>query len=271
MPTFLELYLVCNFVLNMLAIFVCKKVFKGKAGLIKICLFCLVQTTIKFLLDYFKTNLVAEMLVVFFSSLSGLIIVFGLNHISKLIKFGAVYFAFLVLVLGGQFVLSVVTHQTAINYISNRYLLLQASLGIVAYSISHLLVDYFSLKRDFLLTRDCTLEIGDSKIAITGFIDTGNKLVDPESNKGVVIVNLSAVKTHLPTNVYADIVLATNSCGKLEKIHKIKYITISGTNFITVFKPSQFLVSGRPIDCFVGICTDSTIKSHDALLNASCF
>lgn len=270
MQTIIELHIVVYFFINLFMLLSAKILLKKQTKTIFIVFAAIILCLIKFLMDYFAAIIYAQFAVIIFATMSAMIIVFKIKHISKLAAYVGIFMMFYGIVFSLQFVIVSVLGQQSINYASNYFLLCQFAFCLIAFSLVLLFSNLFASIKEEQLSRDCQILIANTKINLSGFIDTGNKLIDPKSKKSVIIVNGEAIKPYISSKLYADIMLSTNKTGQIEQIHKIKYSTISETNYITVFKPEEFLVSGKKIDCYVGVAIKSIIQNYDALLNSSC-
>lgn len=267
MPTVIELHILTYFCLFFLMSKSVKILLKtcGKtwAMLLSSAVFCV----IKFLMDYFNANIYAQIAVVFFYVLTANLGVHKFSHVYGLIAssciFGFYYACLMGLNAGLCLIIGVNMH-----YISNLYLVLVCGINLIMYSLLNVFKEYYKLKSNLKLTKLCTLKVGNRKMQFSGFVDTGNSLKDPVSGKSVVIISMQILKKALSNQMYADILFATNASGNFLDIHKIKYATISGTNFITVFKPQSFLAEGKIVDCYIGV--SSTEIACGALLNVAC-
>ena len=90
------------------------------------------------------------------------------------------------------------------------------------------------------------------KIEITGFLDTGNKLVDPITNKPIILINKKKIKgcIHIRSPMYVPY-NSLNHHGLLECI-KPKYIRINDkklTNYLIGLSEESFKLNG--IDCLL--------------------
>ena len=90
------------------------------------------------------------------------------------------------------------------------------------------------------------------KLEITGFLDTGNKLVDPITNKPIILINKKKIKgcIHIRSPMYVPY-NSLNHHGLLECI-KPKYISINDkklTNYLIGLSEESFKLNG--IDCLL--------------------
>ena len=270
MPTYIELHLLTFFIITALIEQSIKQIMKTKAKGWAICLCAAVFAVIKFLMDYFCTGIIAQLAVIFFYFLSSNLLLHKFSHITKLVSSMLVCIVFYFVSAGFQIVFSKFLNIQTLYAMSNFYLLTLLGFCMISFWVFALVREYILTNKSIKLSKLATFKIDQQNITLKGFIDTGNNLVDKQSGLGVVIVNINSIKKFVSNKVYADILFCTNSSGELEQIHKIKYSTISGTDFITVFRPKNFIVSGRNIDCMIGITFSSFTNDYEAIMPAIC-
>ncbi len=118
---------------------------------------------------------------------------------------------------------------------------------------------------NYKLLRDCRLFLFDKCINLSGYIDTGNFLKDKNSGKNIVIVNALLIQKHIKKN-------QMTMSEFLNKIgyKKLNYSTVSGDSYLYIFKPQNFTVEDKNLDCYVGINFNNTFSNFDCLLDSSC-
>ena len=219
---------------------------------------------IKFLLDFYSCNLGLQVLIIAVCFFVSILIVNKLDHISKLIISSFVAVLYYLCLVAINFIITYFIFNSTVYYISNFYLSLQLGLSFFIFALFLIVTQYLKTKNPLKLVHKIYLTIANTKIELTGFLDTGNSLKEPSSGKGVVIVKLESIKPYITQQMYADLMFGVNSSGCFLDIKKIRYSTISGTNFITVFKPAKVELNKNVIDCFIGITMQDIL--YDALL-----
>lgn len=269
MLAYIELYILCYFCLAFFMQLAIKNLLCTKLKLASSILFALIFCALKFVQDYFAVKLIYQTLIcgLYFALAS--ILLHKTNHISKLGQVVAVSVVYYLCLQGANLAVTTIILGQQTNYINNFYLVCLFGLNLVIYSLAMLLIGILKTKTNIKLTHSCKLKISSKAIPISGFLDTGNKLVDTASGLPVVIVNISAIKKYISSQMYADILFATNASGAFKNMHKLKYATVSGTSFMTVFTPGSFTVGGKPVQVAVGI-TSQNSNECDALLNLAC-
>lgn len=269
MPTIIELHLLSNFITLLFMMIIVKAYTKNRVCCFSIIVSSAMFAIIKFLMDYFNSNMFAQYTVVLFYLITSNIIVFKLNHISKLVTCSVICFIYYLLIYGISSIINLQILKMPMFYLSNYFLLFSMGCNCVVFSLAYAIAVYFENKKHISLTRFCKLRFGYSEYSIVGFLDTGNRLVDNKTGLPVVIVNLAKIQDKLNTNQYLDVLEATNRSGLFCDIRKIQYSTVSGLNVMTIFKPTLFEVESKPIDCYIGVSVKNNIN-YDALLNLAC-
>ncbi|MCL2755899.1 MAG: sigma-E processing peptidase SpoIIGA [Firmicutes bacterium] len=121
--------------------------------------------------------------------------------------------------------------------------------------------------------RDVVIHHRGEQFKILSYMDTGNRLTDPESGAPVVVISLSLFLKMFP-DISPDRILL----NKLEKegIEEGKYInfsTVAGKSKMFTFKPSKLeIIKGKTCDKVrlgVSMKGFKDVVKYDALLNAS--
>ena len=129
-------------------------------------------------------------------------------------------------------------------------------IGII--SLTPLLIFLFyyqnkKLKNQYSLYHTVKIAISSFNLTVTGFLDTGNKLIDPITKKPIILVSKSKLKG-------------------LNKIRSPMYVpvkTISGSDIIECYKPDNILIDNNLIKNYlIGKCkTNIKMEGIDCLLN----
>lgn len=268
MPTIIELYIFAYFSLLLFIMLAVKIFLKTKANIFSMVIACLMFAIIKFLLDFYMLHLAWQVVIIGIYTILSFLVVHKLNHISKLIVSAFIFLIYYLCLAGINWFITVIVFKQQLNYISNYYLIFIIGLNLLIFATFLAVITYLKAENPLKLTQKCELIINNTKIPLIGFLDTGNALKDDKSGESVVVVSIDSLKAYLTDKMYADLIFSTNASGVFNKLHKLKYTTISGTNYITVFKPQSFTVNGNKINCFVGV-TIQTMK-YDALLSYAC-
>ena len=183
------------------------------------------------------------------------LVCFGYKDIRYLCK-NVIYFYLVSMLLGGvmyffdnQFMLSddglVSTNSGMFKY-----------LVIVLISVWLLYLFLFKIKElrnHYSSYYSCLIYIDDdNKIRVSGFLDTGNKLVDPYSRKNIILVN---------KDVLGDI--------RIRSPIYVPYNSLNNHGLLTCFKVKKIVIDGKENDDFlVGISNEKMyIDGIDCILN----
>ena len=93
----------------------------------------------------------------------------------------------------------------------------------------------------------------DYKLNITGFLDTGNKLIDPVTNKPIILINKKLIQSKI-------------------KIHSPMYVpynTIKGHELLECIKPKKIIVNNQELNNYLVGLINNSIKLNgvECLLN----
>jgi hypothetical protein len=107
--------------------------------------------------------------------------------------------------------------------------------------------------------RDLIITVKGKRFRVKGYLDTGNRLVDPESNTPVVIISMSLYLKMFPISVG----------------HYVDFSTVDRTAKMFVFRPSEFQVRSKraftPHNVSLGVSMTAfrDVNKYDALLHAN--
>ncbi len=143
-------------------------------------------------------------------------------------------------------------------------------LGLVTYAffVGKAIQNFFNEKKLAKFNFSLKVFVDKKSCVLNAYLDTGNILVDTQSNKGVVVVDYKTISKVVDISV-VDLVLKKN-VNNLKNSHYIPYTTISGkTQTMLVFEPDCTIIDNkRQIDCMLGISISGLAKSEfDALIN----
>ena len=155
---------------------------------------------------------------------------------------GVIYFFDLQFSFGDK---GVVTNDcNAINYL----LVIVFGIGVLYFY----LYKVRDLKNDYNNYYSCLIYLDDdNSIKLSGFLDTGNKLKDPYTNKNIVLINKKVIANF---KVHSMIYVPYNSLNNhgLLKCFKVRKIVIDGkesTDFLVGISEEEMFIDG--IDCIL--------------------
>ena len=182
------------------------------------------------------------------------LVCFGYRDVRYLLK-NVIYFYLVSMLLGGviyffdlQFSFGdngVVTNDcNAINYL----LVIVFGIGVLYFY----LYKVRDLKNNYNNYYSCLIYLDDdNSIKLSGFLDTGNKLKDPYTNKNIVLINKKVIANF---KVHSMIYVPYNSLNNhgLLKCFKVRKIVIDGkesTDFLVGISEEEMFIDG--IDCIL--------------------
>ena len=196
------------------------------------------------ILVLFNINYIVLTMLKIIISIFMIIISFGYRDIKYLIT-NFIYLFMVSFILGGILILF------KNNYSKLHYLL-------IAIFLTPLLIIVFykqnkKIKIQYALYHSVRIVISSITLNITGFLDSGNKLIDPITKKNIILVSKTKLKG-------------------INKIRSPMYVpvkTISGSDLIECYKPDKVIIDGKRINNYlVGRCkTNIKMEGIDCLLN----
>lgn len=227
MKIYYEEIFILNFLLDFMILYGTKRILKRNNGLIRIVISSIVGSFTTFLLFIDISNFLLFILKIIISFIL-VLISFGFRNIIK----NTIYFYLISIIIGGS---------AYLFEINNKFFLVLSSFIVV----SILIKEFLSYKEIYSNKYLVTIIINGKKYKLEGFIDTGNRLIDPISRKSVVLCNL---------NINSDSVIY------------VPYKALNTTGVIKCIKPDRIIVGDKEIDCLVGISNDKFSLEENCIL-----
>jgi stage II sporulation protein GA (sporulation sigma-E factor processing peptidase) len=125
--------------------------------------------------------------------------------------------------------------------------------------------------------RAVTIECNNEKFNATGFVDSGNSLVDPQTNAPVVIITMSLFLKIFPQTKLEKVYLNKLDTENIALGHYINFSTVGKSGKMFVFSPTLFSVGERArgekcaknVMLGVSMSGFSGAVKYDALLNVA--
>lgn len=107
------------------------------------------------------------------------------------------------------------------------------------------------LKNNYNKYYKVELEINNKKIKLNGFLDTGNKLVDPYKKRPIILVNKLLIQNN-----------------NLKKI-LVPYSSVNNHNLLECIKVKNIKINDKKVkkDCLIGLMDNVNIDGIDCILN----
>lgn len=261
--TWIEIYLLTFFSLNYFALLLIKKVFKKGDSHIKLIVASLMFSALKIILDLY-VNFQLQIIILIVFTIVEIAVIYKPNNYKIMIKYSILATIYILFCYCESVFLQILCNKT-INLLSNICNFCILSFCLINFALLTVLYEKFIKNNNIKLLKQCKMSL-DSKVAIfSGFVDTGNRLVDKKSGSEIVIVNFSAIKI-----IFENIGQSINIFLSSPKCRKIEYNTISGKGYLYIFKPQKFIVEDNIFDCYVGIDFSNSFSEFDCLLSGSC-
>lgn len=226
MNVYYEEVFILNYLLDFMILYGTKRILKRNNKMIRVIIGSLIGSFTTFLLFIDISNFILLIMKIVTSILL-IIITFGFKNIIKNI----IYFYLISIVLGGFCYLF---------EINNKFFLILSSFVVIGILIR----EFLSYKEIYSNKYLVTIIINKKKYNLEGFIDTGNRLVDPISKKNVVLVNLNINSNNI---IY------------------VPYKALNTNGVIKCIKPDKLFINKKEINnCLIGI------SNHKFNLDENC-
>ena len=227
MNIYYEEVFILNFLLDFMILYGTKRILKRNNKLIRVAVGSIIGSFTTFLLFINISYLLLLILKIIISILL-VIISFGFRNIIKNIM----YFYFLSIIIGGS---------AYLLDINNKFFLIISSFIVVIILIR----EFISYKEIYPNKYLVTIYINSRKFCLEGFIDTGNRLIDPISKKSIILVNL---------NIDSD------------RYIYVPYKALNCNGIIKCIKPDKVLINDMLFDCLIGISKDKFELEENCIL-----
>lgn len=245
MKIYLDVVIIINFLLDFNILYITSNVLKRRTNFKRLLLSSLFgEITLLFL--FVKINTILLFFIKVLICLLMCTISFSYNNLKYTVN-NMSYVYMISTIYGG--VLYLIKTNIDNNYI---YLII---LVILLPLFTKEIMNYFKrIKTNYNYYFKIKINFNESKnIILNSFLDTGNKLVDPYTNKGIILVDYNKIK-------------------KLVKIRSpiyIPYKSLNNSGLLECFKPLSIEVNGKEFKNYlIGISKDSfNIDGIDCILN----
>ena len=255
MKVYLDLVIIVNFVFDLILLISVNYILRRNVKWWRLGLGSLVGALTLFIM-FFKISNLVMLLFKFMVSLLMLIVTFG-YHDFKYFRKNVLYFYLVSMLMGGGIYFLKGQFSYSNNGLVFKKNSLQISYGIV---ILLSLIVYFKymisfkgLKNNYSNYYKCEIYFDERNfITVNAFLDTGNKLNDPYSNKSIVLVNEEKLKDiRIRSPIY------------------IPYNSLNNHGLLTCYKAAKLIIDGKENDKFlVGISNNNFFMDGiDCIIN----
>ena len=227
MSIYYEEVFILNFLLDFMILYGTKRILKRNNKIVRLIISSIIGSFTTFLLFVNISDLLLLILKIIISIIL-VIIAFGYRNIIK----NTIYFYLLSIIIGGSAYL--------LN-INNVFFLVISSFIVIVVLIK----EFLSYKEIYSNKYLVNIIINKKKYCFEGFIDTGNRLIDPISKKSVVLVNL---------NIDSD------------RFIYVPYKALNYNGVIKCIKPDKLIINNKEFDCLIGISKDKFNLEENCIL-----
>lgn len=227
MKIYIEEVFILNFLLDFMILYGTKRILKRNNKNIRIIISSIIGSFTTFLL-FININNLLLFIVKLLISIILVYIAFGYKNIFKNI----LYFYLISIILGGVCYL----------FDINNKIFLVISCFIV---ISILIKEFLSYKEIYTNKYLVKIILKNKEYNLEGFIDTGNRLIDPISKKDIILTNIKYDKSNV---IY------------------VPYKALNTTGIVTCIKPDKVIINSHEINCLIGVNCDKFKIDEDCIL-----
>ena len=227
MKIYYEEIFILNYLLDFMILYGTKRILKRNNKMIRIIIASIIGSFTTFLLFISINNLLLFLLKII-TSIILIVITFGFKNIIK----NTTYFYLISIIIGGFCYLF---------EINNKFFLIFSSFIVIVILIK----EFLSYKEIYSNKYLVTIIMNKKKYKLEGFIDTGNRLVDPISKKSVVLVNLNITSNNI---IY------------------VPYKALNTSGIIPCIKPDKLIINDKEFDCLIGLSKDKFNIDENCIL-----
>lgn len=271
MEIYIESVIFDNFVIDFLLLSISSKMIRIKPKLYLTILSSLLGAVISLI-----SPLVSGIFLIFSKILCALIMVILINPRAKFKEFVLTLLCFLIstAIFGGMciifaslFNVEYLTNNGAISLKNIPMGLIVLLLILIYFILKNVINAFYQQKKLEKFLYQVQLNYGTNKVKISGFLDTGNRLMDIQTNKPIILINFeTAVKLENSLKL-TDLLLEKIDNIKLKNIHQISVKSIANSSKIFVFEIDNILIDNKNIqNAMLGI----SLSSFKQNLQADC-
>ena len=228
---YFEIVLLLNFLLDFMILYGTKRILKYNKNISRLIISSIVGSFTTFIL-FINISYLLLLIIKLLISILLVIISFGFKNIIK----NTFYFYLISIVIGG----SIYLFDLDTN---NSYLCLFIFSFIV---IGILIYEFNNYKEIYNNKYLVNIYYGKKIYKLEGFIDTGNRVKSPISNKPIILVNLNI---------------------KSNNIIYVPYLTLNNRGVIPCIKPDKVIINNKDLsDCLIGLVKNKFNLEENCIL-----
>lgn len=253
MRVYIEVIVLINFIVDFIILFGVGLILRRQTSFKRIVISSLIGGC-SVVLNIFKINSIYMLLIEIFISILMVIVCFGYRDLWYVIK-NLFYFYTINILLGG--IMYLITTNILVKYdnlfhLKGEYINLVTLIIISPVIIFIYIKEMKKLKNVYSNYYSISIYFNDNKcINLTGYLDTGNQLIDPYKNRPIILVSKDKISFN-----YENILL-------------VPYDTIDNHSLLKCIIPDKIVIDkvGVKTNFLVGILDDIKIDGVDCILN----
>lgn len=282
MEVYLEQVLIDNFLIDFMILFLTKLILKEKVNKFRFVLAIVIATVGSIFYPIINLN---KYIIILFKLLFGLLIVLIAFKITSLKNLIIKYFLFLAFtfIMGGAIyaTLNVLNIESKVSsYLFYNFkipisLILFLCFLYFYFFIS--LVKYLSRKKQIAkFIYDVNLINNSITVNLKAFLDSGNKVIDPENNKPINIINFSVFNKLFKDIKLEDIILHNLKNLNLKNAKYINFKSLTRTSNILTFELDEMQIKEKNLNLKnirIGLTLEKfkSLNSCEMILNSEIF
>ena len=253
MIIYIDLLLIINFIFDLLLLLTVNITLKRHTKVYRL-LFSSGFGSLTLISLFIPLNAILMMFFKALLALIMLIIAFGYKNL-KYTFYNLLYFYMCSVILGGfLYFLKIEFHLDNNLYyhgISISYIIILIIAPIILYAFIKSLKVFKEIKNYYYQVN--IIFANNYSLKLTGFLDTGNKLIEPLTNKPIILINKKLIASKI--NIRSPMYVPVN--------------TINSHSLLECIKPKQLFINNQKLDNYlIGLCDYSfKLNGIDCLLN----
>lgn len=250
-----------NFIINYIILYVTKKFTRSETSIIRLITAALIGAVYTLVVFYPSLRFMTRFLVKFSISVLIIIVAFNPVKLNRFVKLITTFYVVSFIFAGAALALFYFTQtntilERGVFYISDFPAKILALAVILSWILIKYTWGYIQIKiNKSKIFIPITIKYNEQEISITALLDTGNSLKDPISESPVIIVQFSAIRELLPTEIQGIFTkYQENNLGMISKImtkncynmkfRLIPYKSLGKENGMLLgFKPDKVLIN----------------------------
>lgn len=237
MKIYLDVVIGVNYIFDLILLFSVNYILRRNASLKRMLLGALIGS-ITLIILFLRLNMLCLMIYKFIVAILMLIVSFGYKDFNYLKK-NIIYFYLVSMLMGG----GIYFLNSQFSYTNNGLLFngndLKVSYGIIVILAIGLFFKYMlsfkELKNNYSNYYKCKIYFDDNNyVLVNAYLDTGNKLKDPYSDKSIILLDKNKVKDM-----------------KMNKPIYVPYNSLNNHGLLTCFKALKLEIDGQVCDKFL--------------------